>query len=449
MRADWLPLLDKRLPRYTSYPTAVQFGPQVRVAEYQDWLAALPAGAPLSIYLHVPFCKELCLYCGCHTSVARRYTPVAAFVDVLEQEIALVSRHVDGRHPVVHLHWGGGTPTILSAQDFARLMNVLGRAFPLDPAAEVAIEIDPRTMSRDKAKALADAGVTRASLGVQDFDETVQRAVGRLQSYEQTAHAADWLRGAGVAGINLDLMYGLPHQTVQSVAATIERALSIEPDRMALFGYAHVPWMKRHQRLLPEAALPSQQERLEQFGVASSVMMSRGYQPIGLDHFAKPGDLLVQRQREKRLHRNFQGYTIDEASALIGFGPSAISALPQGYVQNEPGMVAYRNAIEAGRLATVRGCVLTDDDRLRREVIERLMCDFEVNLTEVLAKRGRRVDAFDGEILALDGLAERGLVCRDRGRVVVPDEARPLVRTVCAVFDAYLANNETRFSRAV
>lgn len=449
MIPEWLPLLDKRLPRYTSYPTAIQFSSRVDGVAFRDWLAGLPADVALSIYLHVPFCAELCLYCGCHTSVARRYTPLAAYADVLEREISLVARLLGERRRVVHVHWGGGTPTMLSPQDFHRLTGALERSFELGADCEMAIEIDPRSMTRDLAISLADAGVTRASLGVQDFDDRVQQAVGRLQSYEQTARTAEWLRAAGVTNINLDLMYGLPYQSAKSVEVTVKQALTLDPDRIALFGYAHVPWMKRHQQLLPEKALPSSVERFDQCRVAAETMMASGYRPIGLDHFAKPQDLLAHRQREGRLHRNFQGYTTDEAVALIGLGPSAISAMPQGYVQNEPGMVAYRSAIEANRPATARGCVLSADDRLRRDIIEKLMCNLEVDLTEVLAVRNGRLEDLASELSALDALAAQGLVHRDSGKVTIPEDARPFVRTVCAVFDAYLSGNETRYSRAM
>ena len=448
MRTDLLKHLERRIPRYTSYPTAAQFAREVDARTYQDWLAALPAEAPISIYLHIPFCAELCFYCGCHTTVARGYAPVSSYVALLEKEIALVSAILAKRR-VTQIHWGGGTPTMVVPRDFMRLMAGLRSSFSFAPDAELAIEIDPRTMTREYAFALAEAGITRASLGVQDFEERVQRAVGRVQSVAQTAHAVDWLREAGVASINLDLMYGLPYQTVSTIAATIERALHFNPDRIALFGYAHVPWMKRHQQLLPERELPGALERLAQMKAASDVLKDARYQPIGLDHFAKIDDPLVQRQRQKRLHRNFQGYTTDETAALIGFGTSAIGALPQGYVQNASSTVAYRDAIQRGRLATVRGRALTEEDRLRRDIIEQLMCNLEVDLAGTAAARNRSLDDFATELSEIDALAERGLVRRSDGTITVPEDARPLVRTICAVFDAYLSNQETRYSRAV
>ena len=346
--------LDRRIPRYTSYPTAAQFGPDVDAGTYQRWLETLPATTPVSVYVHVPFCAELCLYCGCHTTVARRYAPVEGYVELLTREIALVGG-ILGSRPARHLHWGGGTPTILSPDDFRKVMTALRACFAFDPAAELAIEIDPRTLTREYVDVLAEAGITRASLGVQDFDPRVQTAVNRVQSFERTARVADWLRAAGIGSINLDLMYGLPYQSVASVEATVRRALALEADRIVLFGYAHVPWMKRHQRLIPEQALPDSDARFAQNQAAAAVLIAAGYEPVGLDHFARRGDVLAQRQRDGRLRRNFQGYTSDESPTLMGFGASAIGTMPDGYVQNAPNAVAYRAAIEAGRLATARG----------------------------------------------------------------------------------------------
>ena len=447
LSADLRRELERRIPRYTSYPTAPQFSAGITAATYGQWLQQLPHDAALSLYLHVPFCAELCLYCGCHTTVVRSYTPVAAYVDLLEHEIDLVADQLDPRGPLTQLHWGGGTPTVLSPADFLRLTERLRMRFDFRRDAESAVEIDPRTLTPDHVVALAEAGITRASLGVQDFEFRVQQAIGRTQSYAQTADAADRLRAAGVRSINLDLIYGLPYQTVSSIKATMRLALTLDPDRIALFGYAHVPWMKRHQKLLPEQALPQTEERFAQSQAAAEVLTGAGYVAIGLDHFAKPHDLLARRQRQGRLHRNFQGYTTDEASALIGFGTSAIGALPQGYLQNAPGTPDYREAIMAGRLATVRGYALTDEDRLRGAIIERLMCDLRADIAAISAAHGAAID-FAPEFAAIDALARDGIVQRSGSTIVVPNNARPFVRTVCAAFDAYLSRDDGRYSRA-
>jgi oxygen-independent coproporphyrinogen-3 oxidase len=286
MQSNWLKYLDRRLPRYTSYPTAVQFDPGIDAEAYERWLAALPADAPVSLYLHVPFCAELCLYCGCHTTVARRHAPVAAYAELLEREIELIGARL-AEQTVTHIHFGSGTPTMLQPNELMRIMAALHARFRITRATEIAIEIDPRSLTRAHIAALADMGVHRASLGVQDFEPRVQEAIGRRQSIEQTARSADGLREAGIVHINLDLMYGLPQQTVATVTDTAERALKLRPDRIALFGYAHVPWMKRHQKLIPDAALPGSNERFAQIRAAADVFVGSGYQHVGLDHFAR------------------------------------------------------------------------------------------------------------------------------------------------------------------
>jgi oxygen-independent coproporphyrinogen III oxidase len=447
MQSTWLKYLDRRIPRYTSYPTAVQFGPDIDAGRYQHWLATLPPDAAVSIYIHVPFCTALCLYCGCHTTVVRRYAPVADYVDLLQREIGAIGSVV-GRRTVTQVHWGGGTPTVLSTDDFMRVMSALRTSFLIAPQAELAVEIDPRVLSREYVATLAAAGITRASLGAQDFDARVQRAVGRIQSFDQTALAADWLRDVGIANINIDLMYGLPYQRVTTVAATAQRAMALAPDRIALFGYAHVPAMKRHQKLIPEQALPDSLQRAAQNSAAAGIFVEAGYQRIGLDHFARSDDVLVARQRECRLHRNFQGYTADETPILLGFGTSAISSLPQGYAQNAASVITYRNALASDRLATARGRARTDEDRLRGFIIERLMCDLHVDLGKACQAHGAPVNHFAAELSQIDELANDGIVVRSGERVTIPESARPLVRTVCAIFDAYLADGEAHFSRA-
>ncbi len=448
MTPELIARYDQRVPRYTSYPTAPHFSHDLQAATYIQWLSELSPRTGLSLYLHVPFCAELCLYCGCNTTIARSYRPVAAYVDLLEQEIDLVAEHLPGRMDIAHIHWGGGTPTTLSPEDLKRIMFLLRKSFAIGSAAELAVEIDPRTITAGHVEALRAAGLNRASLGVQDFDPAVQKSIKRIQSIEQTAKVARWLREAGVSGLNLDLMYGLPYQTSDSVMRSVGLALELDPDRIALFGYAHVPWMKRHQALLPEEALPDAVERVEQCTAAASTLLRAGYVQIGIDHFAKPADQLAVRQREGHLHRNFQGYTTDEATALIGFGTSAIGSLPQGYVQNAPTTVAYRDAISKGQLPVVRGAALTEDDRLRRAIIERLMCDFFVDLDEITARHSEKTD-FTPELAAIDELARDGLVTRRGHSIGIPEDSRLLVRNVCAVFDRYLDSGAVRHSRAI
>lgn len=449
MTPDLLARYDQRVPRYTSYPTAPHFSPAVDAETYGRWLSELPAGSETSLYLHVPFCAELCLYCGCHTTVARRYEPVASYVELIEREIDLVAERLSAPLDVRGIHWGGGTPTILTGADFKRLTQRLRAAFRIPQGAETAVEIDPRTVSPELIETLAECRVSRVSLGVQTFDPQVQAAIRRIQPFERTRQAVERLRAVGIGALNFDLMYGLPHQTVETVLSSVDRALELAPDRVALFGYAHVPWMKKHQALLPEDALPGPGERLAQYERASRRIVEAGYMAVGLDHFARPHDSLARRLAEGRLRRNFQGYTADEAAVLLGFGTSAIGSSPQGYVQNASATTQYRKAIEAGRLATARGLALTAEDRLRRDIIERLMCELRVDLDAVCGRHGASPDRFEAELARVDALAADGLARREGHRIVVPDDARVLVRSICAAFDSRLAAHETRHARSI
>ncbi len=434
---------SRPVPRYTSYPTAPHFGPQVDGAVYAGWLAALPPEARASLYLHVPFCAELCLYCGCTTTVARKPAPVAAYARRLRDEIARVADLIPGRLSVSHLHWGGGTPTLMSGADFAAVMALIRERFAVEPDAELAIEVDPRVLAPDMVAALASAGITRASLGVQDFDPAVQAAIGRHQTYAETAAAAATLRAAGISSLNLDLIYGLPHQTETSVLETVRTALALAPDRIAVFGYAHVPWMKRHQALIPEHTLPDAAARLTQAQAIAALLQAEGYIAIGLDHFARADDAMAQRATEGRLKRNFQGYTTDDAPVLLGFGASAIGMLPQGYVQNLTATPAWHTALDGGALPVARGYALTAEDRLRRDVIERLMCEGAVDLDAVLAQHAFPADTFAAEGPRLATLEEDGLVVRSGPQLRVAAEARAFTRCVAAVFDTRLPATQT------
>lgn len=449
MRADLIERYDLRVPRYTSYPTAPHFGPAIDGERYRAWLGALDPATPLSLYAHIPYCAQMCFFCGCHTKATKKYAPVTDYLGALADEIGLVAEALPARMKATHLHFGGGSPTILTPRDFVNLMDRVGAMFDVAPNAEIAVELDPRTTSQDFVAAMAGAGVTRASIGVQDFNPQVQKAIGRIQSPQLTARVIGWLLGYGIGGINMDLVYGLPYQTVESIVATVDTAAEFRPSRIALFGYAHVPWMKTHQRLIPEAALPGLAERWLQYEAAGERLKSHGYVAVGLDHFALPGDEIVVAQARGALHRNFQGYTTDAAPALIGFGASGIGALPQGYVANEIDIGRYKQAVRGGELPVTRGVAISSDDRLRREIIERLMCDMSVNLDAVAALNGASGDAFEPELSALSPLEADGIVRREGHRLAVTEEGRPLVRAVCAVFDRYLEAGEARHSKAV
>ncbi len=424
----------EHLPRYTSYPTAPRFTPAIDSGVARQWLAALDPKATTSLYFHVPYCRALCWYCGCHTKIPADDAAIGRYVDTLVAEIDLVSSLLPAAARVTHLHWGGGTPTIVGPSAMLRIHDALVRAFRIAADAELAIEIDPRMLTADMAKALGACGFNRASLGVQTFDPAVQNAIHRIQSEETTEAAADRLRAAGVRSLNVDLIYGLPHQTVASCIGTAKRVLAFDPDRVAVFGYAHVPEAKPIQRHIDSAALPDAPTRFAQAEAIAEAFVSAGYRRIGLDHFAKPADAMAHAQEAGTLHRNFQGYTTDQADALLGFGASAIGRLPQGYVQNTPRIAAYQEAIAASRLATARGFALGPEDRLRAAVIERLMCDLTVDFGAVAAAHLPGFD-FSRERAHLDRLAAEGLIEVSGTRLTVPETMRPFVRRVAAVFD--------------
>jgi len=438
-----LTLAERAVPRYTSYPTAPHFSAAVGPNTYAEWLAALPAAAKLSLYMHVPYCSELCLYCGCTTKAVRHRAPVVAYADHLRHEIELVGAVLGGR-PAVHLHWGGGTPSILGAEVIVDLVDRLERTFDFSRIAEHAIELDPRRVTSRLAATLGRIGVTRASFGAQDFSPHVQRAIGRIQPFEQVEAAVEAVRAAGVAAINIDLMYGLPRQTVGDVIRSAELAASLAASRIALFGYAHVPWFKPHQKLIDTQALPGAAERMAQMYAAAETLEECGYVQVGLDHFALVHDDLLRAARTGRLHRNFQGYTTDAADALIGLGASSIGRLPQGYVQNAPDVGSYMRAIDGGQFAVAKGLALSPDDLQRARIIERLMCDFAVDLD---AEAGAA--EFSAELDAVDDLAASGIVSRHGRQVVVTEKGRPFVRLVAAAFDVYLPQNHKRHSVAV
>ena len=426
----------ERLPRYTSYPTANHFTPEVTAEDYAAWLSLLPAEAALSLYLHVPFCDSLCWYCACSTKATKRYAPISAYLERLEAEIAEVAARVPADHRVRHLHWGGGSPDILSAADIRRLGAALARAFHIAPDAEFAIEVDPRLMTAEKAQSLVDVGVNRISIGVQDFEPAVQRAIGRMQSFEVTRDAIGLFRARGVRSINMDLVYGLPHQTEATLMRTLDQVLQLSPDRIALFGYAHLPQRAHNQRLIDEAALPGALARYAMSQRLAQALKAAGYAQRGIDHFARSDDALATAP----LNRNFQGYTTDAVEQLIGLGASAIGKLPQGYVQNAVGAREYMEAIDRGDLATARGFALTDDDRLRAFVIERLMCDFAVSADAVRDAFGARAaDHVQGEIEAVLAEDPDGIVARTPDGLQMTERGRPFVRSVCARFDAYLS----------
>jgi oxygen-independent coproporphyrinogen III oxidase len=437
------------VPRYTSYPTAPHFSAHFPVAGYREWLTQLDPHEPVSLYLHVPFCKEQCWYCGCNMKLAARYSPVATYVQHLLLEIDLIVEALPARMPVAHLHFGGGTPTVLEPADLAAVMARLRERFALLPDAEIAIESDPRTLTDAMIEQIGLLGFNRASFGVQEFDPKVQAAINRIQPPDMVERAITHLRAAGVPNVNFDLIYGLPHQTPAALCRTVAQCVAMKPDRIALFGYAHVPWVAKNQRMIAEDALPSASERAEQAGLAAATLVASGHVRIGIDHFALAGDSLAIAAAQGRLHRNFQGYTSDAAQTLIGIGATAIGRTPQGYVQNASETGAWSRAVAAGKLPAARGLTLSGQDRLRAHVIERIMCDGAIDLAAAGRSFGFPDEWYAAEVPELRQMQEDRLLTLEGGRLSLAPEGLALARVVAAVFDTYLRNSTARHSVAV
>lgn len=443
-------------PRYTSYPTAPEWRDEVPEAEAKAWLTqamAERAEVPWSLYLHVPFCWKLCYFCGCTMMVTERQALVERYLAALEREVELLAALGVGKRPVVAMHWGGGTPTYLKPGQIRRVMAALRKAFTFAEGAELGLELHPGVTTHEHLEVLAEEGFTRVSMGVQDFDPEVQKAVNRIQPHEVTKQVIEWSRSLGFTSVNVDLMYGLPYQSVASFEPTLEKVRALRPDRLALFHYAHVPWLRKHQTLLPESEMPNGEVKLDMFESAVAGFMAEGYEFIGMDHFALPTDGLAIARREGTMQRNFMGYTTGADTDLLSLGPSSISDHHGWYLQNRREVVPYCEALEAGQLPLVRGMALSKDDLLRRDVINGLFCQLRVDKRAIEAKHGVAFDeAFAAELEALKPLAEEGLVDLTPEALELSSIGQVLVRNVAMVFDAYLkakAPEAGRFSRTV
>jgi oxygen-independent coproporphyrinogen III oxidase len=429
------------LPRYTSYPTAPHFS-AMEEAQWRSWLGALPNEERVSLYVHVPFCQALCWYCGCHTSVTRSTERLARYAAALSREAALLDDALAARGGLVALHFGGGTPSAIGGVALAGLVAELLRRFQPQPSAEIAVEFDPRNLDAELAARCAEAGVNRASLGVQSLDEEVQRRIGRVQPARVVEEGVAHLRGAGVEAINFDLMYGLPGQDVAQIVEAARFTAALGIPRVAVFGYAHVPWMKANQRAITEADLPDAAERLAQADAAEAALVDAGYVPIGLDHFALPEDAMTRAMRIGTLRRNFQGYTTDAAEVLLPLGASSIGRVPEGFAQNLADERGWLEAVESGRLPVARGFAVSDDDTRRAAAIERLMSDMSLDLARLAPDLRAEVEPRLAPLLA------DGLVAMAGDTLVVPDASRRFLRHVAACFDAYLGKGAARHSRA-
>ncbi len=449
MKQSWTTFATRAVPRYTSYPTAVDFSPRVAAAEARVWAGSVSPDDPVSVYIHVPFCEKLCFYCGCATSVPNGYDRIANYLETLHQEIDLWAAALGPHGGTSHLHFGGGSPNALSADDFRALVDHASTAFVMRPGAEIAVEVDPRTLTPEFVAAMADAGVSRVSFGVQTLSAKVQEAVGRIQPASLLVEGIERLRAAGIHDINMDLMYGLPHQTVADVVEAAKFATDMGAARISLFGYAHVPWFAKHQAAIDESALPGMEDRFDQAEAGAEALTSAGYRAIGLDHFAAAGDSLSRAARNGTLRRNFQGYTDDECETLIGIGSTSISRFRQGYVQNFKARPAWRAAIEQGHLPIERGITFTEDDRLRARAIEQLMCQLWVDTDAVCREMGAEPGSLSESLETARFLQSAGLCSIDGHVISVPDSARLMLRTVAQCFDGRFKPADARHAKAV
>ncbi|MEK8089705.1 oxygen-independent coproporphyrinogen III oxidase [Thermithiobacillus plumbiphilus] len=447
---------DREGPRYTSYPTAPQFQADFDAATLEQIIAATNAEnprRPLSLYVHVPFCDTVCFYCACNKVVTKDHSRAAIYLQHLEREIARVGGLFDRARPVSQLHWGGGTPTFLSDAEITALMGILRRHFTLleGDQGEYGIEIDPRRLGAGTLALLRDQGFNRISLGVQDLDPAVQRAVNRMQSEECTFGVLHEARRLGFKSLSLDLIYGLPQQTPESFARTLARVIAEQPDRLSLFNYAHLPERFKPQRRIQAADLPSAEAKLAILGQSIETLSAAGYVYIGMDHFALPGDSLVQAQRDGTLHRNFQGYSTHGDCDIVALGVSAISRIGDSYSQNVSVLDDYQARIDAGHSPLARGMTLSDDDRLRRAVIDQLICHFRLDFASMEARFGITFrDYFAAELQMLASMADDGLLRLHASGIEVLAPGRLLIRNVCMVFDVYLRQGApVRFSRVI
>lgn len=449
---DLLARYGGAIPRYTSYPTAPVWralGPD----EAENVLKSrAESDEPLSVYVHLPFCRKLCFYCGCTMMVTRSNNLVERYLSALEQEIARVGK-VLGKRKVVQLHWGGGTPTYLNPEQLTRVHNAISAQFQFTPDAEQSIEIHPPVTTFEQMKTLRKLGFNRVSMGVQDFDREVQEAVNRIQPFEQTRDLVKASRDLGFRSVNIDLMYGLPHQTVEKFAATLDKVAELRPDRVALFGYAHLPQLKPHQKLIDAKALPVPDARVSIFESAVERLMAIGYRYIGLDHFALEEDDLSKAQQDGTLRRDFMGYTTCAESELIAFGASSISEIGGAYLQNQKTVTGYIEAVEKGGLPTDRGMQLSADDLARQKIIHDIFCRLEVDTRRLGQRLGVDFDStYADELQRLQPLAADGLIELSPGHIKIKPTGQILLRNVAAVFDAYLrkpSEKQIAFSRAV
>ena len=431
-----LGLFDARVPRYTSYPTAPHFNAAVGPSRFAAWISEIPRGTGVSIYVHIPFCRRLCWFCACRTQGTQSDAPVRAYLETLKTDLAHLKRVLpDGVH-LARLHWGGGTPTLLAPDMISELAEAIDAVLPIGAETEFSVEIDPNEIDLQRLQTLKAVGMSRASIGIQDFDADIQKVIGREQSYDLTRDTIEMIRAQGVHSLNADILYGLPHQNRSKITNSVQKLLSLSPDRIALYGYAHVPWMARRQSMLPSDAMPTPEERLTLFDTARRLIVWDNYAEIGIDHFAQPSDSLAIASKTGHLRRNFQGYTDDTSDVLIGMGASAISKFPGGYVQNASATSAYTAAVRDGQFATARGHVFSDADKARARMIEALMCDFRIDRAEIVRDFALSSAELD-QILGQVARDFPNMVTLTEDAFSIAADARAMTRMIARGFDAY------------
>jgi len=436
---------DYSIPRYTSYPTVPNFNDKINNDTYESWLKKLDKNKKISLYIHIPFCSSLCYFCGCHTSVVNKYKSIENYVSLLLREIEILGEKLESKFSVSHIHFGGGTPSILKGAELWLIMHSIKKRFNILQNCNIAMEIDPRFFKQNLTIILKDCGFNRISMGVQDFSQNVQALINRKQSFEITKETVNHLRESNIANINIDLMYGLPEQTVQTFTDTLEKIGSLRPDCVSVFGYAHVPWMKKHQKLIKAKPL-NNEERLKFYRLTSHYFSSNGYEAFGIDHYAKKSSSIIQKVKNRKLQRNFQGYTEDNAEILIGIGASSISSLPNGYVQNITRITDYLRTLKKNKLPISRGYELKEEDKMYGIIIKELMCYLNVDLKQIAKKFAKDINLLLLNVKKLKPFIDAGYINFQNFVLSIKPEARPLVRIICSTFDQHFEAKTDRHS---
>ncbi len=430
-----------QIPRYTSYPTAPLFG-KLDSETYYKSLASCDLDKDISIYIHIPFCRKLCWFCGCNTKITNHYPPVHKYLKLLIKEIELFNKQVGKKVKVSHVHFGGGSPTILEPDDFSKLMSIIRENFTLTLDAQIALEVDPRSVNEAKIASYSKAGVNRVSLGIQDFSHDVQVAINRIQPFSLVYKTVELFRSYNISQINFDLIYGLPQQTTKNIVKNIELSLTMKPNRLALFGYAYVPWKKKNMLLIDPKILPNEDLRFALYNIAAKTITDNGYISVGIDHFALPEDNMIVARNNHQLKRNFQGYTVDESNNLVGFGVSSITSLDNGYFQNVTNNVDYHKFIKTGNLPIAKGILLSEEDKLRGKIIEEIMCYLTCDISRIILPNIYEIHS------NLKLLEKDQLISFNNEIIIINPKIPQVARIVCSLFDAYYEQeNESKHSK--